>query len=47
MPEGEKIVGAGSKGWAEYAPSLVGIELTDLTKIEGGTVLPNGVKVAV
>ena len=34
MPEGEKIWGAISNGWAEFAP-LVEIGLTDLPNIVG------------
>ena len=37
MPEGEKIVGASSKGWAESVPPCTGgIGVTDLPNIGGG-----------
>ena len=40
MPEGEKVWGAGSKGWADRSALMVGIGLTDLPNIGGGAVAP-------
>ena len=39
MPKGEKIWGAGNKGWAKSAP-LVEIELIDLPNMVGGPLAP-------